>query len=125
MSLVQTLYFITRKPALKTCPNEPALKMPCSGYLQGISRLRTALRSKIKDPLFAAEKKSLVTRPRARTRPSKSSCKLSKSRCSLKSKNPLVADENHVVRQRSAVHREERRLYPVCKDFLSMSDNGS
>jgi len=118
MSLVQTPYFITRKPALKTCPNEPALICTCSGYLQGISRLRTALRSKIKDPLFAAEKKSLVTRPRARTRPSKSGCKLSKSRCSLKSKNPLVADENHVARQRSTAKKTGSSFRRYASRFL-------
>ncbi len=84
MSLVQTLYFITRKPALK---------MPCSGYLQGISHLRTALRSKIKDPLCAAEKKSLVTRPRVRTRPSKSGCKFPVPSCKHKNRYTLKGGE--------------------------------
>ena len=54
----------------------------------------------------------------------KSSCKLSKSRCSLKSKNPLVADENHVVRQQSTA-KKTGSSFRRCASRLFVLGTGS
>ena len=47
-----------------------------------------------------------------------------KIRCVLKNENPLIADEDNVVRQRSAVHREEQTAVKE-KSLFFVPEQGS
>jgi len=88
--------------------------MPCSGYLHGISHLRTvfAPKSRIRFALLKKSPWSLVQEQEPVLRRAVASFlfQVASIRIAvrLKAESPLAADKDNVVRQRSAVHREER-----------------